>query len=417
MTFAFHAAIPLFFGIALMMMGNGLQGSLLALRADLEDFNEVTIGLIMAGYAVGFLLGSFLIPLLVRQVGHIRVFAVLASVFSGTILLHPVFIDPMLWFLLRVVSGCCISGLFIITESWLNALCNNSIRGKMLSIYMVISFSAMAAGQFLLIIGNPAGFGLFILVSILGSLSLLPIALARHREPSVNRLRTLPIAVLYRYSPLGFIACFFSGIAYSAIIGMGVVYAQGLGVSRLGISLFMASVYFGVIALSPPLGWLADRVDRRLIVLITTSLAALTALLTPSLFRVDLVSFYIGIGLYGGLCLSLYALSVAQINDYIDADEMLTASGTIILVSGVGAIIGPSIAGVAMHYYGGHALFWVLAIVHALLAVVCLYRMMQRTALPVAEQSAYALMTPRTGALAVATLMEETTLSGEEAVS
>ncbi len=216
------ASWALFLGIAMIMLGNGLQGSLLGLRATVEGFATATTGFVMSAYYVGFLLGSSLTPKLVKRVGHIRVFTALASMASAAVLLHAVFTTPAAWTAMRIVTGFSYAGLYVVAESWLNDRATNETRGQLLSVYMVIMVGGMGSGQLLLNVADPAGFELFILVSVLVSAALVPIALTAFAAPDFAAPSHVGVKQLYEISPLGVFGAFGTGIAHGAAFGMGV---------------------------------------------------------------------------------------------------------------------------------------------------------------------------------------------------
>ena len=218
----------LFFGFGIICLAHGLQGTLIGVRSVLEGFSYISTGLIVAGYYVGYLTGSVVIPIFLKRVGHIRVFAALASLASIAILLHTVFLNPYSWFFIRILTGVSLSGIYIIMESWLNDKSTNETRGKLLSIYMIITFVFVGLGQLLLNISDPAKVDLFILVSILLSFALLPILLTNTEQPNTTDTKSFSLAEFYAISPLGFVGALFTGLAHSAVFGYGAVYALSL---------------------------------------------------------------------------------------------------------------------------------------------------------------------------------------------
>ena len=397
---AIRSAWALLLGLAFLMLGNGLQGTLLGVRASLEGFSTQTTGYIMTGYYVGFVFGSIIGPKLVKNVGHIRVFAALASVLSAAMLLHSIFIEPVTWFAIRLVNGFAVAGLYIVVESWLNDAATNRTRGQLLSVYMVIVLGGMAAGQFLLNVASPAGFELFILISVLVSVSLVPIALSVTRAPKFEAPAHVGWRTMYRCSPLGVVGCLIVGIAQGALIGMGAVCAREIGMSVADVSLFMATALAGGVVLQWPVGHLSDIFDRRMIITVVTMLAALAALVGALAGEHSTPILLVSVFLFGGLSFPVYSLCIAHSNDHLQPDQMVAASGTLVLVAGIGASVGPALAAALMSLAGPAGFFWCLAAVHAAIGVFALYRMTQRSALPADEQMTYQPMPARSTPMA-----------------
>ena len=260
-------AWPFFAGAALIMVAHGLQGTLIALRSVIEGFPTAATGVVMSGYFVGMLAGSTLSPALVRQVGHVRVFAALASLASVSILMHALFVEVVFWTAMRVVTGFCYAGMYVVVESWLNQQATNRNRGKLLSFYMITMFAGLAGVQFLLNLADPAAFDLFLLVSILVSLALVPLLLAARPGPRPRRARRLTVREIYRASPLGLVAVVLTGMTHGALFGMGPVYARSIGFDVGQVAWFMALVVMGALFSQWPLGALSDHFDRRRVML------------------------------------------------------------------------------------------------------------------------------------------------------
>ena len=383
-------AWPFFAGAALIMVAHGLQGTLIPLRAALENFPTPATGVVMSGYFVGMLAGSVLSPALVRQVGHVRVFAALASLASVSVLMHALFVEVVFWTAMRVVTGFCYSGMYVVVESWLNQQATNRNRGRLLSLYMVTMFAGAASGQLLLNAADPSEFDLFLVVSILVSLALVPLLLAARPGPRPRRSRRLTVAELYRASPLGVVAAVLTGVIHGGLFGMGAIYAREIGLGVGEVAWFMALVMIGALFSQWPLGWLSDRFDRRRVMLG----AALVGGAAPALVAAGLVESsgtvaFAMMFVLGAAALPLYSLCISQVNDYLSPRQMVGASGTLVFVTGCGLITGPLAAAFALEAIGPPGFLMCLAAVHAVLAGFIVFRMSRRAAKPVDEQAGY----------------------------
>lgn len=392
---------PLFFGYSLLMIGNGLQGTLLGIRASIEDFNPATIGLIMSLYYLGYLAGSYYAPKLVSRVGHIRVFTALASLASTTVLLHGVYADPWIWSVMRVITGFSYAGLFIVVESWLNNSSNNKTRGAILGMYQVVGYGGMVIGQYFLNIADPSTINLFIITSILVSLAILPISLSTRPAPSFEEPDTLSLKRLFRISPLGLIGVFTIGIASSMVFGYGAVYAKDIGMTLPQISTFMAFYILGGALFQMPVGWLSDKFDRR-VVLITISFVSF-ALSTLCYFVSDSYYFLtIAVFFFGGFSLCIYGLSMAHITDHLKPRQYVAASASAILVSGVGAAIGPFGISVIISVFGIDLFFIVISAILCVFFLYGLYRTTKRQTVAMEDQGDYTTMPVRPTPLTMA---------------
>jgi MFS family permease len=401
MVAAVSSAWALLLGIALVMLANGLQGTLLGLRATLEGFSTTTTSLVMTGYFVGFLGGSVVVPRLLRNVGHIRVFAALASLASGAALLHAVFVQPVAWGVFRLIHGFCYSGLYVVAESWLNDVATNETRGQLLSVYMVIVLAGMGAGQFLLNVADPQSFELFVLVSVLVSFALVPISLTCSRAPAFEAPAHVGMRQLYSTTPLGVVGALLVGVSHGTLFGMGAVYAKNAGFSVTQVSVFMAAIAFGGLALQWPIGRISDRVDRRKMIMIVSLIAAAAAVVAGWLPEGPRTSIYVLVTIVGGMSLPLYSLCIAHANDHLAPAQVVAASATLVLVAGVGLSMGPTVAAALMNQTGPDGYFWTVAMVHAAVSLFALYRMARSSPLPLRKQRHYAPLSPRTSPVAV----------------
>ncbi len=385
---------PLFLGIAFLMLGNGLQGTLISWRATYEGFNPSTTGLIMAGYYAGFLAGSMITPGLVRSVGYIRVFAALASLASTAVLFQVLYIDPINWFAMRLITGFCFAGSYVIAESWLNASSNNETRGQTLSFYMLISYGGLAGGQWLLNLAPPSGFSLFLLASILLSLALIPLLIRRTVVPDSEDGENLGIMELIKSSPAGMFSVFVGSSAHGAMFAMGAVFAVKVGMTVSETALFMSTfIAMGAIA-QWPLGWLSDRIDRRIVLmgsgLIASALCVVLSRLEPSS-----TPFFFVFAALGAISLPIYSIAVAQTNDRLKPEQMTDASSTIVLVAGIGSIFGPVLAGYLLNKLDAMGYLLYLGLTHFIIAIGVTIFMLRRKAVPSEEQTQYQAVPPR----------------------
>ena len=407
MLAAIASAWALLLGVALIMLGNGLHGTLLGVRATLEGFGTGTTGLVLTGYFAGFMAGSWIVPPLLAKVGHVRVFAALASLASGAALLHTLFVSPLSWGLIRLVTGFSIAGLFVVTESWLNDAATNRTRGQLLSVYMIILMGGMGGGQLLMNLYDPRSFELFVLVSVLISFALIPITLSAGRAPSFEAPESIGVHALFRASPLGVGGAFLIGIAHSVLFAMGPVYATRIGLAVDRLSYFIAAALLGGLVLQWPIGWLSDRFDRRKVIVAVAWVAA-GAAAGAGLGGADSYAVLIGLtALLGGTSLPLYSLCGAHTNDHLTPRQMVAASATLVLVSGAGLTLGPSIAALAMGLTGPSGMFWSLAAAHGCVGVYGLYRMVRRDPVPLEKQRRYWPVSLRTSPIVQALALRE----------
>lgn len=368
----------LLLSVVLLVLGNGLQGTLLVVRAGHEGFRAEAIGAMMSAYFAGYALGSVLLPRMVVAAGHIRTFAGFASIASAVVLLHLMQLDVWVWALLRVATGFAYAGMILVTESWLNAHAARSTRGRLLSIYGMSTMGAWAAGQGLLNLAPAEGIFLFLAVSVLISLALVPITLLPSRPPTIGQQARLELPRLFAISPLGTLGAFASGAALGAFWGMGPNFAQEVGLDTAGISSFMTAVLLGALALQWPLGWLSDRGSRRLVIALACLGAALAGLGLALSGEAARLSSLLLLGfLFGGFGIPLYSLCVAHANDRLAPEEVLAAARGLILLNGLGAAVGPLAASVAMTWLGPAGLFLYAAALLLLLMLAALLRRLQ----------------------------------------
>ena len=398
---------PLLFAIALLGLGNGLQGALVGLRATGEAFSVTSTGIIMSGFSVGLLLSSLVTARIVGRVGHIRVFAAYASIISTAVLLIPLWIEPVWWFAMRFVTGFCTAGLYIVCESWLNSASTNQNRGRLLSIYMIIMYGAMGGGPFLLNIADVSGFSRFIVVSALLSLALVPVSLARTEAPAIERARSVGLMEIYRGSPLAAVATTANGLGQSAFFAMGSVFGVLQGLSLAQVSLLLALPPLGVIVSQYPIGLLSDRYDRRrLLTVLAFVSAAIAAVLIP-LSAISPLLLIAMFAAFGAIAMPIYALSIAHANDHLDPDQMVGASGTLVLLYGFGSVVGPLLAGLSMQRLGAPGFLLYEMLVYGGLGLFAVYRMSRRAPPVQAERAELPQVAPTTTVVAAKAIAEE----------
>ncbi len=396
----------LLLGMMLLMVGNGLQGTLLGVRGGIEGFSAVEMSVVMSAYFVGFLGGSRLTPELIRRVGHVRVFAALASFISAILVLYAVWANPWFWTVLRVVIGFCFSGVYVTAESWLNNAARNDTRGKALSLYMMVQMIGIVAAQGLLLVADPAGFILFIIPSVLVSISFAPILLSIAPTPAFESIKPMSLRQLYSISPLGIVGMFLLGSVFSAQFGMGAVYGAEAGLTLVQISMFVSSFYVGATVFQYPLGWVSDRMDRRILILAVSVLGGLGAIIGFG-FGGAFPALLVAAFMIGGTSNPLYSLLLAYTNDLVDLEDMAAVSGGLVFVNGLGAIAGPLVTGWMMGMMGAPGYFLFLGVLLFALAGYAGWRMTRRPAPAVEDTSSYAPVSMSTSPVAVKIAVEE----------
>lgn len=396
------SAWALLAGMGLLMVGNGLQGTLLGVRGEIEGFSTLEMSFVMSAYFVGFLGGSRMAPGLIRRVGHVRVFAALASFISAVMILYPAFANPVAWILGRVVIGFCFSGVYVTAESWLNNAADNENRGQALSLYMIVQMVGIVSAQALLLVGDPSGYETFVIASVVISISFGPILLSISPTPAFETAKPMSLRQIMEISPLGCVGMFLLGGVFSAQFGMSAVYGARVGLSLGQISIFVATFYIGAMVLQYPLGWLSDRMDRRFLIMGVAGVAAIGSLIGMVLggdYKLLLLSAF----LIGGLSNPLYSLLIAHTNDHLDADDMAAASGGLVFINGLGAIAGPVITGWLMGtgVLGPSGFFLLMAGLLLALAFYAAYRATQRAAIPIEDTGTMAAMYPSSTPVAV----------------
>jgi MFS family permease len=364
----------LLLSVALLLMGNGLLGTLLVVRAGQVGFSNEVIGAMMSAYFAGYTAGALFLPRVVVSVGHVRTFAGFAAIASMTALLHIALVEPWAWMSLRMLSGFAYAGMILSTESWLNAHAVPSTRGQLLSIFGVVSMGAWALGQALLNVAPPEGGALFLIVSLLISAAVVPITLLPSRAPAEVEQEPVPFRDLLSVSPLATIGVFLAGLAIGGFWGMGPNFAQRIGLGVSGISAFMAAVLGGTLILQWPLGWVSDRLPRNLIIAAAALGSAAAAIGIALAVEAPLPVLLVASVLFGGFGIPIYSLCVAFANDNLPPGRLLGTARGLLLLNGLGTAAGPFVGGLAMNVAGPSGLFLYAALLLVVLAVAAIPR-------------------------------------------
>ena len=404
----------LLLGVGLLMIGNGLQGTLIGVRGDIEGFSTLELSVMTSAYYVGFLGSSRLAPALIRRVGHVRVFAAMGSLVSAALILFPAVVEVWAWTLLRVVVGFCFCGLYVTAESWLNHSATNDTRGQTLSAYMMVQTAGIISGQALLNSADPGGWLLFVIPSVLVSIAFMPILLSISPTPTFEATKPMGFMDLFRTSPLTFVGMFLLGGICASQFGMSAVYGTEAGLSVQQISWFVAAFFLGAMGLQYPIGWLSDRMDRRILILGSAALggaAALTGLLIESKF-----GLLVGMALLvGGVSNPLYSLLIAYLNDRLPSEDMPAAAAGLLFLNGVGAIVAPPATGLLMRGIGPSGFWLVVATMLLGIASYAAYRVSRRAAPAVEETGAFIGVLPTASPVAVEVAQELAIEQAEEA--
>ncbi|MDX1451959.1 MAG: MFS transporter [Oleiphilaceae bacterium] len=387
----------LLLGIGILLVGHGLAGTLLSLRATFEQYSESLVGFIMSAYFVGYIFGTFYGPRMINRIGHIRMFAIAAALASSVMLLHGLWVNPWFWLVMRLVYGVAVVSIYLVIESWLNERSSSELRGRVFAVYMLVNLLTLAAGQHLLALAEIGEMDLFAIAAIFFALSLVPVAWTRLPEPGRVDAPSVDLRMLYRVAPLGMWACLVAGLVGGALFTMGPMYAIQSGLDTAQVALFMSATMLGGAFFQWPVGHWSDRGDRRKVMLGVTLLAAVFAL--ASVFAGALPFWMLCASMFGfgGAYFCLYPLSVAHTNDRADPSQYVTLGSSLLLMYGLGATIGPMISGALMQAFGIQSLpvFYVASLTAFSLLV--LWRIRHVEAVPDAECTEFAPLVRTTG--------------------
>lgn len=373
---------PLLLAAGILLAGNGMQGTLIAVRGAAEGLSPGFIGFIGSAYFAGFLLGCLFIPRILRSVGHIRAFASLAAMAAAGSLLLILIVEPITWSVLRFAMGFCFSGLFTTIESWINSGVSNRDRGRVLSLYRLIDLAAVTGAQYLIPLFGVTGFSIFAVMAIMITLSLVPVSLADRSNPKPPAAFRLDLASVWRLSPLACMGCISIGLTNSAFRLVGPIYAQEIGLAISDVATFMSAGIVGGAVLQYPFGLMSDRFDRRTILAIATAGAMVSGMAISAFAGTSPFLNFAGIFAFGAFALPLFSLSAAHANDHAVEGEFVQIAAGLMFFFSTGAMMGPLIASFLMEQFGPRFLFSYTSVIHAGLIIVTLYRMRARAGVP-----------------------------------
>lgn len=394
---------PLLLGILLVMIGAGMQGTILGIRGAIEGMTTQQLAIVTSSYFGGFLAGSALAPKMLQRVGHVRVFAALGSMISAILVLYAAMPHWIAWTLLRFAIGFSYSGVYITAESWLNASASNQTRGQALSAYMMMQMLGIVLAQLLMNVGDPGGWILFVIPSVLVSLSFTPILLSTGPTPAFSSLKRMKVRRLFQISPLGCIGIFLLGGVFSTLFGMASVWGTARDLDVADISAFIAAIYIGGLLFQFPVGWLSDMRDRRQLVLLLTAggsiVVGVVLIAQPGSWGLIIAAV-----LVGGVANPVYSLLLAHANDYLDTSDMASASAGLLFLNGLGSIFGPLVSGWLMEVCGPDG-YWIwIGLLLAVMAAYTGYRMSRRA--PV-RPTGFAVLSPGATPLAIEAVLGE----------
>lgn len=381
--------LPLLLAAAILLGGNGVLGTLIALRSRLEGFDTDMVGLMGACYFAGFFVASFHASRLIRSIGHVRAFSALAAIGAVVPLIMSMIADAWVWMAVRFVSGFCFAALLMVLESWINEISQNADRGRVLGIYRIVDIVAVTSTQFLIPTVGEAGYQIFSIVSLMYCLSLVPVAISNRTRPKVPENLKLELATVWRISPLACLTTLAIGLTNSAFRLIGPIYGIEMGLDTRSVVIFMTIGIFGGAISQYPLGHMSDKLGRRKSVLVATAGAMLAALFLSQQAVGSVSTVYLGILAFGAFAMPLYSLAAAHANDRAGAGQYVLISAGLTFFFSLGAVIGPYTASLVIEFFGPSSFFTYTCVVHGSLALVVLIRMRKRASVPVEQRSRF----------------------------
>lgn len=345
---------------SLIQLANGFFGTFISLRVAIENFGPTMAGLVLSSYFAGFTLAALRCGRIIERIGHIRSYAAFAGLVAAATAAMPLMVGSLVWLVLRAIVGFGCAGLFITTESWLNAKAQPAERGRIFSIYMVGTFLALAAGQLLIGRAKIETTAPFSAIVALFAVALVMVSTTRAEPPRATSTETLPYGQLARAAPVAVVGCALSGLISGAFYALVPAWMQDVGTTRATIALFMLVAVLGGLAFQVPVGWLSDRFDRRLVVAgLSLGFAGIAVILVH--VPRSLPAVLPAATLLGGFMSTLYPVCVSHAHDRMPGDRVVAVSGRLILLSGVGSVVGPLIGSILIAHFEIDGVFYFMA--------------------------------------------------------
>ncbi|MFT4718540.1 MAG: MFS family permease [Rickettsiales bacterium] len=398
-----NSILSLLISFAILSVGHGLNTNLLNIRSLLENYSEITIGIMNSFYFLGFIIGVKIGSKYIDRVGPVRTFAGLISIISTISLLHALIIHPVMWIILRLVYGICIAGAYVVIESWLNSLSEKENRGRILSIYMIVNFSGLFLGQILINQELVETFTLFAVVSILASIAIVPLILSKVKQPEAQSQTSLSIKKLYKNSPLSIIGIVANAISASAFWSFGAIFMLKMGFTVENAAFFFAVTLIGGLFFQWPIGYISDKFNRRISIIIcsiTTILTSLVMLILTHTLTIEFNYLILFVALiFGGFSYPLYSLFISLANDFLKSGSFVKASSSLLMINGVGSVFGPLLAAIFIFTFDATGLFWLIIIANLMIFVIALNELLCGKKIPEATSDHFIISPKQTSVL------------------
>lgn len=393
-----NSILSLLISFGILSIGHGLNTNLLNIRSLLENYNEITIGIMNSFYFLGFIIGVKIASKYIAKVGPVRTFAGLISIISTISLIHALVINPFVWIILRLIYGVCIAGAYVVIESWLNSLSYKENRARILSIYMIVNFSGLFLGQILLSKQLVEAFTLFAIVSILASISIVPLIFSKVKQPESQDQESLSIKKLYQNSPLSIIGILANAISASAFWSFGAIYMLQTGFTVEDAAFFFAITLIGGLLFQWPVGYISDKFNRRISIIIcsiATILICFTLIILINILKADFGYNILFIALiFGGFSYPLYSLFISLANDFLKSESFVKASSSLLMVNGIGSIFGPLLGAIFIFIFDSPGLFWLIITINLIITVIAFNEFCRGKKIP-EETSDHFIVTPK----------------------
>jgi len=372
----------LFFSVILLQLSSGGVGPLDAISGITLGFSTAAIGMLGSAHFVGFFVGCWWAPRLMGTVGHARAFSAFTALGAIGLLSHMLLTDPVAWALMRVATGICVAGCYTVIEAWLHSEVTNETRGRTMGVYRVTDMGASLVAQLLIGILTPASYVSYNLLAILCCAALLPMALTTRTQPITPKAPRLRPMLAFERSPLAAAGAVVAALSSASFRMVGPVYGQGVGLALDQIALFLAAFVAGGALAQYPIGWLADKYDRRHVLIWLSVAAIASSIATATLTGLSTTGIMLTAAVFGLTTFPIYSVASAHAHDFASSDERVELSAALMFWFACGAIAAPYLASVLMEFYGPPALFTMIAVGHAGLVVFGIIRMRARPSEP-----------------------------------